>query len=164
MIQYVLGYCFLSLIMLFGLFLVIWGLRLRNQSTSMESKVAENGLPAGREKEGELMDLEMSAEDMTLDLSNDHRFRQLPVPSSSQRGSLRFLKNLVTWVMAILNRISRSERGVIERDARIPSTSLGLIGDLSRPGDDNACIARHGPSLSPRALRSFLTYSERPRT
>jgi hypothetical protein len=142
-IQYVIGYCFLSLIVLFGLFLVIWGWCLRNQNISMESKVAGNGLPAGREEEGEWTDLEMSAEDITLELSNDHRFQHLPVASSSDRGSLRFLKNLVAWVLAIPNRIKGSEPGATERDAHIQSTSSGPIEDLSRPADDNACIAHH---------------------
>jgi hypothetical protein len=191
LIQFVTVYLFLSCLVVLGLFLIAWGWRLRSQCISMESK-APDSLPDVRfDEETELVDLTMSSEDtgitgtglvemrepqyhaqigspspgeIEFERSGFHDGRGDAMASSKLGRCLLFLRNKVSQVLAILNRIGSSETASLESGAPAEFIPVEVIGALNRTSDENGCIARHGGGLSPQAPRSFRSYMTRRRS
>jgi hypothetical protein len=188
LIQVVTVYVFLSCLVFFGLFLVVWGLRLRNQCLSVESNAPESLTDERFDGEAELVDLRMSSEDIAItgtgllemlapqghaeigSRSPDEtkfersRWRQnqgVALASSTLGRSLLYLRNKTARVLAILNSMRGSETPSLGSGASAESLPTGGIGALSKIEDNNSFIARHGAGLSPQALRSFRTYITR---
>jgi hypothetical protein len=171
-----------------GLFLIVWGLRLRNQCISLESNAPESPPDERFDGEAELVDLRMSSEDIAitgtgllemldpqghaeigsrsleetkLERSRRRQNQGVALASSTLGRSLLHLRNKAAQVLAILNRMRGLETPSTKSGAPAEFVPLEVIGALNRTSDDNSCIARHGAGLSPQALRSFRTYMTR---
>jgi hypothetical protein len=188
LIQVFTVYLFLSCLVLLGLFLIVWGLRLRNQCISLESNAPESPPDERFDEEAGVVDLTMSSEDIgitgtglvemlepqghaeigsrspqeiELERSRWRQNQGIALASSTLGRSLLFLWKKAAQVLAILNPMRGSETASPGSGDSAESMPTGGIGALNKTNDNNSYIARHGAGLSPQAPRSFRTYMTR---
>lgn len=172
MIQLLLIYTLLSFTVLLGLFLVVWGLRLRNRFLRSEEDATDTRSHVLPEENGGWLDLPMSScSPLDSDFQRTGDFTEpreqseamdrveATVHDSLIRKALKFWHAMVARISAFFFRRSRQK-------SRWTDTGPLLVlppEPTHSPADSTtgACAVRRGPGLAPRSLRSFFSFGER---